>query len=235
MTDEAPKSTRGNVQDKVLSQLRYGIMSGMFVPGQVFSLRKLAAVFGTSPMPVRESLSRLIAANALEELPNRSVGVPRLSAESLVELYELRVRVEGLAIRIATQRATTEDVSHLRAINETLKEAHDTGNMSKVLEINQKFHFFLYGLTGSSILLPIIEGLWLRCGPTMYFSLSTPKLWDTSSHIDILYALEKRDPDAAEEAMRKDIMTSGAFLIEQAQKGVRTGPIADFAGIFGDN
>ncbi|MCO5157791.1 MAG: GntR family transcriptional regulator [Aquamicrobium sp.] len=226
------KSSRGSVQDKVLAGLRYGLMSGLFVPGQVFSLRKLAANFGTSAMPVRESLSRLIAANALEELPNRSVRVPRLSAQSLEELFELRVRVEGMAARIAATRITDEELRKLVEINQTVKDAHDSGAMGEVLKANQSFHFALYRLTRSTVLLPIIEGLWLRCGPTMYFSLSSPGIWDNSSHLDMLTALERRDPDATEAAMGRDIMKTGNYLIQQSRSGVKTGPIAELSFSF---
>ncbi|MGV6876387.1 GntR family transcriptional regulator [Pseudochelatococcus sp. B33] len=230
-TDEQgeAKGGRGNVQDKVLAGLRYGLMSGLLVPGQVFSLRKLAASFGTSAMPIRESLSRLIAANALEELPNRSVRVPRLSTESLEELFELRVRVEGMAARIAAGKRTDEGLRQLVQMNQAVKNAHDEGAMGEVLKANQHFHFALYRLTCSTILLPIIEGLWLRSGPTMYFSLSSPGLWDSSSHLDILEALERRDPDAAEAAMARDIMKTGDYLIQQSRNGVRTGPIAELS------
>lgn len=223
------KSGRGNVQDRVLAGLRYGLMSGLFVPGQIFTLRKLAASFGTSAMPVRESLSRLIAANALEELANRSVRVPRLSTESLEDLFELRVRVEGMAARIAAAKMTSQGMALLTKINKTVKTAHDRGEMGEVLKANQSFHFALYRLTESTILMPIIEGLWLRSGPTMYFSLSSPGLWDSSSHLDILTALELRDPAAAEKAMARDIMKTGSFLIQQAKSGIRSGPIADLS------
>lgn len=227
-----PRGGRGNVQSKVLAGLQYGLMSGLLVPGQVVSLRKLAASFGTSAMPVRESLSRLVAANALEELPNRSVRVPRLGTESLEELFALRVRVEGMAARIAAKKITDEGLRTLHAINADVREAHDTEAMSEVLKANQRFHFSLYQMTSSSILLPIIEGLWLRSGPTMYFSLSTPGLWDSSSHTNILVALENRDPDAAEVAMGHDIMKAGDFLINQSRSGMKTGPMAELSQIY---
>jgi DNA-binding GntR family transcriptional regulator len=223
------KSGRGGVQDNVLAGLQHGLMSGLLVPGQVVSLRKLAASFGTSPMPVRESLSRLVAASALEELPNRSVRVPRLSTQSLEELFELRVRVEGMAARIAAEKITDEGLNKLHEINRAVKDAHAASVLEELLKANQRFHFAVYRLTMSTILLPIIEGLWLRCGPTMYFSLGSPGLWDSSSHIDILTALERRDPAGAEVAMARDIMKTGNFLIEQSRKGVRTGPIAELS------
>lgn len=220
------KSGRGGVQNNVLASLQYGLMSGLFVPGEVVSLRKLAASFGTSPMPVRESLSRLVAANALEELPNRSVRVPRLDLRSIEELFELRVRVEGMAARIATSFVDAKTMDKLQRLNQAVKSAHDAGAMGELLEANQRFHFYLYRLTRSSILLPIIEGLWLRAGPTMYFSLSTPGLWDSTSHLDILSALKKKDPDKAEQALARDIMKTGEVLIKQARQGARMGPTA---------
>lgn len=229
-----PRGGRGNVQDKVLAGLQYGLMSGLLVPGQVVSLRKLAASFGTSAMPVRESLSRLVAANALEELPNRSVRVPRLGTQSLEELFSLRVRVEGMAARIAASKITDQGLQTLHGINASVREAHDSGAMSEVLKANQRFHFTLYQMTSSSILLPIIEGLWLRSGPTMYFSLSTPGLWDSSSHTDILVALERHDPDAAEVAMGRDIMKTGDVLINRSRDGVNTGPMAELSFAYPD-
>src|SRR3982751_1612532 len=81
------KRVRGHVQNQVFERLRRGLMVGAFMPGQVMSLRKLANGFGTSPMPIREALTRLVVVNALEETANGSVCVPRLSAERLEELF----------------------------------------------------------------------------------------------------------------------------------------------------
>lgn len=222
-----PSRYRGKVQDEVLSRLRYGIMSGLFIPGQVLSLRKLATRLGTSPMPVRESLSRLVAANALEELPNRSVGVPVLGEKSLEELFKVRCMIEGMATRIACETADDRMIDQLEEYNAQGREAHQKALMADVLKANQQFHFVIYRATRSDILIPLVEALWLRCGPTMYFSLHSPGLWDTSSHVEILQAFKKRDCDAAEEAMKRDITKTGDYLIRQAREGRTTGPIAD--------
>lgn len=221
-----PRTGRGAMQSNVLASLQYGLMSGLFVPGEVVSLRKLAASLGTSLMPVRESLSRLVAASALEELPSRSVRVPRLDAQSLEELFKLRVRVEGLATRLATSVVDDKAIEKLEQLNRMVKAAHAASATGEMLQANQRFHFYLYRLTGSSVLLPIIEGLWLRVGPTMFFALSTPGLWDSSSHLEILDALKKRAPAKAEKAMARDIMKTGKVLVQQAREGMRTGPTA---------
>ena len=206
--------------------MRYGLMSGLFVPGQVLSLRKLAAEFGTSPMPIRECVGRLLAANALEEMPNGSIRIPLLDLDSIKDLFELRVRVEGMAVRNATPKVTATVLQQLGVLNQKIRQAHDAGAMGRLLAANQEFHFHLYSLTESTILLQIIEGLWLRSGPTMYFALGTPGLWDSSSHVDILDALRRGDAKQAEEAMARDIMKTGSELIHQVQNGVTTGPNA---------
>src|SRR3954470_18965844 len=91
------KRVRGHLQNQVFERLRRGLMVGAFVPGQVMSLRKLANGFGTSPMPIREALTRLVVVNALEETTNGSVCVPRLTSGRLAELFSVRELLEGAA------------------------------------------------------------------------------------------------------------------------------------------
>src|SRR5262245_50887226 len=85
---------RGAVQDRVSAELRHGLMIGVLVPGQTITLRRLAELLGTSPMPVREAINQLTAANVLEILPNRSVAVPRMTAERFRDLTRVRQVVE---------------------------------------------------------------------------------------------------------------------------------------------
>ena len=218
---------RGAVQNQVFASLRQGLMSGLFLPGQVLSLRKLAGDLGTSPMPVRETLSRLISARALEEMPNRSVRVPRLTERGLVELFELRTLVEGMAARVACERVDDALIGRLAKINQALIAAHAAQKMDKVLEENQKFHFEIYETANSDILIPVIESLWLRCGPTMFHSFNSPRsLWDTSHHLELLEALQNRDRKRAQKAMVADIMKSGDYLIAEAARPQLTGPLA---------
>src|SRR5262249_30208271 len=67
---------RDTMRVRVYRALARGLMAGMFKPGEAVTLRTLATRLGTSAMPVREAVSRLIAERALILLPNRSVIVP---------------------------------------------------------------------------------------------------------------------------------------------------------------
>lgn len=220
----AAKQRRGQVQDRVVAGLRHGLMVGAFIPGQVMSLRKLAAAFGTSSMPVRDAVNQLVAANALEELPNRSVRVPRLGRRRLKDLFAVRERVEGLAANRACRNVSPRLVGDLRTINRELKAAIRRRDILASLAANQRFHFVLYAAADSEVLMPVIESLWLQCGPTMYFSFLAPGMpWDASAHEDLLASLVAKKPVTAERAIRRDIRTTGRHLVANAEFGLPGG------------
>ena len=207
------KPRRGQVQDLVLQKIHNGLMIGAFVPGQVMSLRKIAAALGTSPMPVREAFKHLIAANALEELPNHSVRVPRLSPKRIAELFSVREVVEGMAAKAACVNATPKLIQKLEAINCELIEAIAKRDILGCLAKNQKFHFTLYQAANSATLMPLIESLWLQCGPTMYFSLLSPAMpWDASAHVEILKGLKAKKPGIVQRALAQDMRNTAKNL-----------------------
>jgi DNA-binding GntR family transcriptional regulator len=222
---------RGGVQDAVLAQLQKGLMVGALVPGQVISLRKLAQGLGTSSMPVRQALIQLVAANVLEELPNRSVRVPRLTPGRLSELFRVREVIEGMAAKAACRKADPQLVNALDRLNRQLIKSIERHDIPGCLATNQKFHFTLYEAAESEVLMPLIAALWLQCGPTMYFSLLGPKIpWDASAHRDILTGLRRREPGLVQRALTRDIRTTAHHLLKCANDGSFHRTFGDAAG-----
>jgi DNA-binding GntR family transcriptional regulator len=223
----APRK-RGELQDRVSAELRRGLMIGRFVPGQVITLRTLAADLGTSSMPVREAINQLVAANALEMLPNRSVRVPRMTQERFTELSRVRQSLEGMAAEIACRHATPQLVKKLEKINRELLEAvRGRTDILGCLAKNQEFHFTLYAASQSEVLLPLIESLWLQAGPIMYFSLASPDmLWDASCHDEALAALREKNPTALKKIIEKDIGNTAKYLMKCSVFQNNSGPMA---------
>jgi DNA-binding GntR family transcriptional regulator len=222
-----PKRVRGQVQNDVFERLRRGLMVGAFVPGQVMSLRKLASGFGTSPMPVREALTRLVVVNALEETANGSVCVPRLTPGRLVELFAVRELLEGAAGEAACRRVTPGLMRTLTDINDELLDAIARRHVLGCLSSNQRFHFTLYEASASDVLLPLIESLWLQFGPTMYLSLLSPDMpWDASAHLEILEGLRTGKPAVARRGVISDIRTTGRSLEAQMQAHASIGQLS---------
>ncbi|MBI1776258.1 MAG: GntR family transcriptional regulator [Proteobacteria bacterium] len=211
---------RDTVQRRVHAVLRDRLMSGAFEPGQVLKVAELAKAFGTSAMPVREALSRLVAERALESLPNRSARVPNLSPTRLRDLRNVRRAIEGMATALAVPRATADDLDTLGSILEAERDADAKDRIEASVQKNWQFHFTIYGLSGSAVLLPIIDSLWLQFGPylrraAMLFDNRTGEA--TAYHQKILAAMARGDATAARDGVEADIGRSFDLLLATAE------------------
>jgi DNA-binding GntR family transcriptional regulator len=205
--------SKGDVQDRVYATLREWLMVGRFMPGETITLRNLAAELGVSPMPVRAALRHLIAEGGLEMLPNRSVRVPHMTRDRLAELLSVRRELEGLATVQACRHMTDADFRAIEKMHRILMRALASGDGQRVLMLNQRFHFTIYRLARSWVLLPMIEALWLRAGPFMHLAQSSPAVnWDGRHHAELVRALGRRDTKAARRAIQRDIGMAGQIL-----------------------
>jgi DNA-binding GntR family transcriptional regulator len=208
---------RDTLQLRVYHALARGLMAGSFRPGQAVTLRTLAAKLGTSAMPVREAVSRLISERALVLLPNRSVIVPRMNRARFLELSRTRQALEGMATEAACTRNPPGLVDRLVEINQALKRAAASRDYPAALMLNMNFHFAIYEAAGTSVLLPLIEMLWRQAGPFLALSLVMPDVrWTAPNHYAAVAALEAKDPAAARRAIELDIEETLQQLLEKA-------------------
>jgi DNA-binding GntR family transcriptional regulator len=208
-----PLRPKGDVQDRVYAELRRCVMVGRFLPGETITLRNLASELGVSPMPVRAALRHLIAEGGIEMLPNRTMRVPHMTRARLVELLAMRRALEGMATMQACRNMTDADLRAIEKIHVRTMRALKASDGSQVLTLNQKFHFAIYALARSWVLMPMIEALWLRAGPFMHLAQMSPGVnWDGRHHAELMAALRKRDPNAARRAIQRDINMAGQNL-----------------------
>jgi DNA-binding GntR family transcriptional regulator len=192
-------------------------MTGMFQPGEAVTLRTLAHRLGTSAMPVREAVSRLIAERALILLPNRSVIVPRMSRVRFVELTQTRQALEGTVAEAACARATPALLRELSDINDAMKRCVADDDFRGALTHNMAFHFTLYRAAGKHVILPLIEMLWLQAGPFLALSLTMPGVrWTARHHQAVLSALRASLGASARRAIEADIEDTSAQLLKKA-------------------
>jgi DNA-binding GntR family transcriptional regulator len=209
----SPKKAKATMQTLIYQELRRSLMAGAFMPGAKVTLRSVSGQIGTSVMPVREAINRLIAERALEVIGDRQVIVPVMTAEKFAEIVYWRVELESNAARAACRHVTPEVIADLESINSRMVEAVERDQRDALLRLNYEFHFRIYNAAGSAILLPMIESLWLQVGPFTYFSTPSPKtLWNAKHHKEILKALKSGDEDAAADSIRQDILNSAKFL-----------------------
>lgn len=216
---------RETVQERVYKELRRALIGGIFAAGQVLTIRQLADALVTSTMPVREALGRLITEQALEALPNRSIRVPPVTAKRMEDLLHARVLLEGEAIMLAARRMSKAEVATVRAIMTECEDIRKDGGSDTVdreVTLNHAFHFEIYRNCGSSILIPMIESLWLQSGPctrAAIFAFREAGERDPERyHQAIVAALETGDAEAARAALIGDISRPFAFLRDKLTK-----------------
>lgn len=200
-----------NLQDRVYQILRNALIRGHFAPGAQLTIRSLAKVLGTSMIPVRDALQRLVAERALELTENRSARVPEMRPDSFRELVEIRLMLEGAAVRRLKLPLTPEQMDELRLVNHKVELAVRRGDAEAVTVANMEFHFLLYRLAGGELLYRMIETLWVRAGPLLRlpFRAETyePDVFSrgVERHNEILEALVRGDHDTASRALISDI------------------------------
>lgn len=190
----------------IYRQLREMILFGDLTPGQAVTIQGLIAELGAGMTPVREAIRRLTSQGALEFQGNRRVSVPELRAEDIDEIIVAREWLDPYLIQRTALRARTPDIDRLAAIDGALDRAIRAGDLRAYLHGNYRFHKLLYDLAGAPLLAELAEGLWLRFGPSMRVvcgRIGTQNLPD--NHKTAIDALRRADPDAAAEAIRRDV------------------------------
>lgn len=210
----ARRVPHGSTHEDIYQRLKHAIMSARFIPGERLVVSQLEKTFGTSAMPIREALRRLVAEQALENSPNRGVQLPLMTAERLADLRRVRCEIEGLAVEWAAARITPAELDELQAIQDRINglvAAHITQDF---LDLNMQFHFSMYRAARSPLLMPIIERLWLQAGPSLNAMRMTPYFGVGIDHHDEnLSALRQRDGKAARAGLEREITEAAEIIL----------------------
>lgn len=204
--------------DHVYSEMKRLIMMGEFVPGQKLKLDDLASAFGTSHMPVREALNRLVVARALETVPRKSPRVPEANRKRLRDILDLRVDLECKAAVLSLARNREQLATALLEINRKMDAESAKGAPSAqiYLSLNQRFHFELYRHCGNDELLNLIELLWMRYGPLLNLLRSSKfRLSNHAEHQRMIDSVQQDDAASLQEALCADLI-SAADAIEKS-------------------
>lgn len=214
---------RETLNDRVYRELKNSIMEGRFKPGAVLTLRTVSDALGTSMMPVRDAMRRLVSERALEVRPTRKIALPMLTVEQFLELRRIRVLLEGEAVALAAERMSARPLAACRALLARF-DALDLDNPREFWSLNHKLHFTIYEAAGSPQLLSIIEMLWLQIGPLLTRIAVTRAVEDAADpHALLIDALERRDAAAARAALERDLTYATERVVAELtrQKALR--------------
>jgi DNA-binding GntR family transcriptional regulator len=204
---------RETLHERVYEEVKKAIMGGSIAPGQPMTIRALAKALGTSVMPVREALRRLVAERALELLPNRSVSLPVMTADKFDQIYRIRVALEGLMAETAAKFITPDELHRMSRLNDEMIAKLRQGT-KRYLALNQEFHFQLYQAARMPLAMSIVETLWLQIGPFLHHvktDFGAPNF--LNHHEAMLKAMAQRDGPKARAAIEADITEAAQTIL----------------------
>lgn len=203
---------QANLRESAYQALHDAFTRGEFAPGDVLSLRSLAEQLGTSMTPVREAVRRLVAEGALIDTRSRTLLVPPFDARRMADLKSARLVLEALVLEQAMDRIDAAGIAELRNVLDAPAAPDQKG---PDLDRNYNFHFTLYRYSGSEVLLPMVEALWVQYGAYLNLIIKQEAAQHIPEHIHhtaIIDAVEQGDHGAANKALADDIERSFALL-----------------------
>jgi DNA-binding GntR family transcriptional regulator len=147
----------GAASARVADYLRQAILDGDIRPGEWIRQEEVAERLGSSRLPVREALRMLEAEGLTEHAANRGSRVPLLEMHEVDVLYQMRERLEPLALTESLPRLTDEQVAHLEQVQERIEA--DAG-LAEFLALDREFHMTSYAGCPTERLVSTISGLW---------------------------------------------------------------------------
>ncbi len=166
--------------------------------------RRLAADFGISRTPVREAMAQLEREGFVRSEPRRGVYVVRKSKREVIELITVWAALEGMAARLITQEATSEEIASLRRMFATFENGAVRAHLDEYSQLNIEFHQTIIRLSRNEALIHLAENLFTHMRMIRRKTIGEKDRADRSirDHIHIIEALEARDTVRAESLVR---------------------------------
>ena len=147
------------LRDVVFNTLRQAILKGELAPGERLMEIQLAEKLGVSRTPIREAIRKLELEGLVLMIPRKGAEVAKISEKSLRDVLEVRRSLEELAIELACQRMTDEEIEQLGERQNDFKNAINKGNAMNIAETDEAFHDVIYLGTGNDKLVQILNNL----------------------------------------------------------------------------
>jgi DNA-binding GntR family transcriptional regulator len=205
------------VRAQAVEAIRAEIISGALSPGQKLVERELCERLDVSRNTLREACRQLEAEGFLVIPPHKGPTVARLSDQEARAVYEVREALECFAVRLFVERATDDLVTRLKAAVAELESAHRSANVSRMLDIKNRFYDVLYSGADNEVLQGQARLLHGRLSQLRARSLSHDDrpLASITEIREVLVKITERDADAASALWRQHIRNAAATALRR--------------------
>ena len=163
-----------SLEESAYLALEEDICAGTILPGEFLIETALSSKLGISRTPLRGAIHRLAEEGLVELIPNRGARVIGVTEKDLIDIYTIRMRLEGLAAATAAERITAEDKEALTEAVELAEFYVQKNNPEKIKELDTSFHSTIYKASGIRHLNKILSDLHRSIRAYRKLSLTVP-------------------------------------------------------------
>jgi len=193
-------------------------ITDMDIYGQIEDIkldeRQLSQDLGVSRTPIREALTLLEQEGFVRAVPRRGIFIVRKSKREIIEMIVVWAALESMAARLATQHATDRQLKSLRKLFSEFETEPPSEHMNEYSQANISFHQTIVKLGGSKLIEDMTQNLFIhiRAIRTVSLRQDNRAARSMAEHMQIIDALEARDPDLAERLVREHTLGLAAHV-----------------------
>ncbi len=196
---------QGSASDVAYTVIREAIRGGVIAPGARLIEVELAEALSMSRTPVHEALRRLEAERLIDHAPRGGLIVPTMTLDDLIEIFEIREMLEGLAARRAAERMSRAEIAAMGETVKRMEEAYEAHNIAGVSGASSQYHQILRSGARYSRLPQLLALLFDSQRSILAHEFGTPERVVTAvaEHRAIYEAIAARDQERAEQLARQ--------------------------------
>ncbi len=201
-----------DLSQQVYRMLKHMILVGELKTGEKLRQDELAARLGVSRTPLLSAFSKLEKEMLVELIPRRGAFVRKYELTDLVDIYEIRVRLEPLGAAEAAKRGTDAQIGTLLEQCQEFARMVELNDPS-IKELDYEFHMQIMEMSGNELLYNIISSYSIIPAANFYGFFKDPAL-SASEHKAICSAIRERDVEAAHSEMFRHIESARERLLQ---------------------
>ncbi len=209
-----------SLADIIFEKLENDILSEKYPYGEVLTEARLSEELGVSRTPIREALRRLEQENLITESSNKGSVVLGITKTDIADIYDIRLRLEGMAARLAAERANDEEREKLTQAVELQEFYTQKKDAEHIKAMDNDFHQCLYESCGSTVLASVLLPLHKKAQKYRKASVSNGSRAGESvaEHKAILEAILKRDGEEAEQRTVEHILNAKESVLNRRKQ-----------------
>lgn len=196
--------------------LRNLILGGEIAAGQKLVQEELAQRLGVSRTPLRSAIAALERDGFVVLSPRGEATVVTFGPERIADLFEVRAVLEGLTCRLVAPRIERRHTLYLRSLITSAVPPPGDDDWLAYREADREFHHYLTTLLDNDFLTRQLDAVRDVLRLSLAQGLLRPPSETLQEHLDIIDALEARNPDKAEQAMLTHIRKTIALMRARA-------------------